>query len=79
MPDPELNLFEDMKKPLGLCIEIHGNNQVATSPKSYTIWNNDGSTVSLKLKGISKKTNKPTSSDYAKVLTESTVVKGHNT
>ena len=57
MPDPELNSFEDMKNPLGLCIEKHGDKQVATSPKSYTIWNNDDSTVSLKLKGISKKTN----------------------
>ena len=79
MPDPSINTFEDMKKPLGNCIEKHGQNQIATSPKSYTIWNNDGSTVSLKLNGISKRTNHIVSSDYSKVINEDTVVKGTNT
>ena len=71
MPNPSINTFEDMKKPLGNCIEKHGQNQIATSPKSYTIFNNDGSTISLKLKGISKKTNHLVSSDYSKVIDES--------
>ena len=79
MPDPSINTFEDMKKPLGNCIEKHGQNQIATSPKSYTIWNNNGSTVSLKLKGISKRTNHIVSSDFSKVINEGTVVKGTNT
>ena len=79
MPNPTINTFEDIKKPLGNCVEKHGQNQIATSPKSYTIYDNDGTTISIKLKGISKTTNHLVSSDYSKVITQSTVVKGSNT
>lgn len=41
-----------------------------------SIWNNDGSNVSLKLKGISKRINNILNSDYSQVINESTVVKG---
>ena len=68
-----------MKKPIGNCIEKHGKNQIATSPNSYTIFNNDCSTISIKLKGISKKINHLVNSDYNKVIDESTVIKGLNT
>ena len=79
MPNLSIDTFEDMKKTLGNCIEKHGQNQIATSLKSYAIFNNHCSTISLKLKGISKKTNHFDSSDYSKVIDESTVIKGSNT
>lgn len=43
------------------------------------IYDNDGSTTNLKLKGISKTTNHLVSSDCSKFITQSTVVKGSNT
>lgn len=79
MPDLSINTFKDMKKSLCNYIEKHRQNQIASSPKSYMIWNNDSLAVSLKFNGISKRTNHLVSSDYSKVINEGTVVKGTST
>ena len=70
-PDPSKDVW-DHKKILGLAIEKHGDNCIALAPKCYTIWNNDGTTKSLKLKGVSLKKNRIVSADYKTAL-ESTV------
>ena len=65
-----------------LCVEKFGDNQVALSPKCYTIWNDliDGSTEtkSLKLKGVSLKKYNIKSSDYHQVLIKQTTKPGIN-
>ena len=66
----------DEKKILGLAIEKEGENCIALCSKCYTIWNNDGTTKSLKLKGVSLKKNKIVSSDYEKAL--EAPIKGKN-
>ena len=70
-PDPSKDIYDE-KKILGLAIEKYGDNCIALAPKCYTIWNNDGTTKSLKLKGVSLKKNKIVSADYKTAL-ESTV------
>ena len=70
-PDPSKDVYDE-KKILGLAIEKEGENCIALAPKCYTIWNNDGTTKSLKLKGVSLKKNRIVSSDYKTAL-ESTV------
>lgn len=79
MSNPAINTIEDTKKLLGFCVEKYGYDQVAKDPKTCTIWNNDGSTVGIKLNGIVKKTNNIISSDFSKVISKGTVVKGINT
>ena len=74
-PNPDKDIFDE-KKILGLAIEKEGENAVALCSKCYTIWNNDGTTKSLKLKGVSLKKNKIVSSDYQKALEEP--IKGKN-
>ena len=78
MPNPDINSVYDEKKILGLCVEKFGENQVALAPKCYTIWNNDGRTKSLKLKGVSLKKNNIVSSDYRNIIDEGTVKVGKN-
>ena len=89
MPDPSLNSVYDEKKILGCCVEKYGMNQIALCPKCYTIWNNEningqeircsfGVTKSLKLKGVSLKTNKIKSSDYKDILDNKCVKSGKN-
>ena len=46
------------KKILGCAIEKDGENIIALGSKCYTTFNNDGTTKSLKLKGVNKSTNK---------------------
>lgn len=75
MPDPSINTFDDMEKPLRNCIKMHDQNQITTSHKSYTILNNDSSTIILKLKDISKMTNNLVSSDYSNAIDELTVIR----
>ena len=58
----------DEKKLLGLAIEKEGENCIALAPKCYTIFNNNNTTKSLKLKGVSLKKNKIVSSDYRKSM-----------
>ena len=70
-PDPSKDVYDE-KKILGLAIEKEGENCIALAPKCYTIWNNDGTTKSLKLKGVSLKKNRIVSADYKTAL-ESTV------
>ena len=64
-------------------------NQIALCPKCYTIWNNEningqeircsfGVTKSIKLKGVSLKTNKIKSSDYKDILDNKCVKSGKN-
>ena len=64
----ELLRLQDEKKLLGVAIEKEGENCVALTCKCYTIWNNDGSTKSLKLKGISLKKNNVQATDYEDAL-----------
>ena len=66
-PDPNKDVFDE-KKLLGLAIEKEGENCIALAPKCYTIFNNDNTTKSLKLKGVSLKKNKIVSSDYRKSM-----------
>lgn len=68
-PDPNKDIFDE-KKLLGLAIEKEGENCIALAPKCYTIWNNDNTTKSLKLKGVSLKKNKIVYPDYEKSLTK---------
>ena len=68
LPNPEKDIYDE-KKLLGCAIEKEGENCVALCPKCYTIWNDDGQTKSLKLKGVSLKKNDIKSSDYEKALT----------
>ena len=70
-PNPDKDVYDE-KKILGLAIEKEGENCIALAPKCYTIWNNDGTTKSLKLKGVSLKKNKIVSADYKTAL-ESTI------
>jgi hypothetical protein len=63
---------------LGLAIEKQGENCIALAPKCYTIWNNDGVTKSLKLKGVSLKKNKIVSTDYKQIIVNETVKSGRN-
>ena len=70
-PDPSKDIYDE-KKILGLAIEKQGENCIALAPKCYTIWNNDGTTKSLKLKGVSLKKNRIVSADYKTAL-ESTI------
>ena len=74
-PNPEKDIYDE-KKLLGLAIEKEGENCIALCSKCYSIWNNDGTTKSLKLKGVSLKKNKIVSSDYEKALKEP--IKGKN-
>jgi hypothetical protein len=46
------------KKILGCAIEKDGENIIALGSKCYTTFNDDGTTKSLKLKGVNKSTNK---------------------
>ena len=46
------------KKILWCAIEKDGENIIALGSKCYTTFNNDGTTKSLKLKGVNKSTNK---------------------
>ena len=78
MPNPSINSVYDEKKILGCCVEKYGDNQIALCPKCYTIWNNNGVTKSLKLKGVSLKKNKIVSSDYKDVLDHQSVKLGKN-
>lgn len=89
MPDPSINTVYDEKKILGCCVEKYGDNQIALCPKCYTIWNNDvidghnelcsfGCTKSLKLKGVSLKTNNIVSSDYKDIIDHQCVKSGKN-
>ena len=66
-PDPSKDIYDE-KKILGLAIEKQGENCIALAPKCYTIWNNDGTTKSLKLKGVSLKKNRIVSADYKTAL-----------
>ena len=82
--------IRDEKKLLGCCVEKYGMNQIALCPKCYTIWNgcnnpedplgsnNDGVTKSLKIKGVSLKTNKLTSNDYKDILDNESIKSGKN-
>lgn len=79
MPNLTFNTITDTKKPLSNCVEKYCQNQNATSTKSYTIYDNDGTFISLKLKGISKDGKHLVSGDYNKVIAESTVIKGSST
>lgn len=77
MPDPDKDVYDE-KKILGLAVEKYGDNCVALAPKCYTIWNNNGQTKSLKLKGVSLKKNKIISSDYREVIQNENVKSGRN-
>ena len=74
-PNPEKDIYDE-KKLLGLAIEKEGCSCIALCSKCYTIFNDDGTTKSLKLKGVSLKKNKIVSSDYEKALKEP--IKGKN-
>ena len=69
LPDPSKDIYDE-KKLLGCAIEKEGENCVALCPKCYTIWNDDGETKSLNLKGVSLKKNNIKSSDYENALTK---------
>ncbi|WP_289705296.1 hypothetical protein, partial [Bacteroides acidifaciens] len=69
---------EDEKKVLGCAIEKTGENMIALAPKCYTIWNNNGQTKSLKLKGVSLKKNVIKSSDYKDIIENNSVKQGKN-
>ena len=77
-PNPELNSVADEKKILGCAIEKTGENMIALAPKCYTIWNNNGQTKSLKLKGVSLKKNNIVSEDYNNVLLKNSIKLGQN-
>ena len=77
MPNPSKDGYDE-KKILGLAIEKQGENCIALAPKCYTIWNNDGVTKSLKLKGVSLKKNKIVSGDYKQIIVNETVKSGRN-
>ena len=66
-PNPNKDIFDE-KKLLGVAIEKEGENCVALTCKCYTIWNNNGDTKSLKLKGVSLKKNAIVSKDYEDAL-----------
>ena len=61
-----------------MAVEKFGDNCIALAPKCYTIWNNNGITKSLKLKGVSLKKNKIISSDYREVIQKESVKSGRN-
>ena len=63
-PNPELDSIADEKKILGCAIEKIGDNMIALAPKCYTIWNNNGQTKAVKLKGVSLKKNNIVHDDY---------------
>ena len=54
----KLNKMLFDKKILGCAIEKDGDNIIALGSKCYTTFNDDGTTKSLKLKGVNKSTNK---------------------
>ena len=56
--DSKLNKMLFDKKILGCAIEKDGENIIALGSKCYTTFNDDGTTKSLKLKGVNKSTNK---------------------
>lgn len=71
--------LHDEKKLLGLAIEKEGENCVALAPKCYTIWNNDGTTKSLKLKGVALSKNKDITKDnYVNVISNRRITIGVN-
>ena len=78
MPNPDIGTTADEKKILGACVEKYGDNQIALCPKCYTIWNDNNETKSLKLKGVSKKTNDIKFADYKNVIDNGTTVVGKN-
>ncbi|KAK8897847.1 hypothetical protein M9Y10_000075 [Tritrichomonas musculus] len=78
MPNPNIGTIEDEKKILGLSVEKYGDNQIALAPKCYTIWNNNGQTKSLKLKGVSLKKNDIKYPDYKSIIENNSVKQGKN-
>ena len=77
LPDPTKDVYDE-KKILGMAVEKFGDNCIALAPKCYTIWNNNGTTKSLKLKGVSLKKNKIISSDYRELIQKENVKSGRN-
>ena len=77
LPDPSKDVYDE-KKILGLAVEKYGDSAVALAPKCYTVFNHDGITKSLKLKGVSLKKNKIISSDYKDVIDNQSVKSGRN-
>lgn len=78
MPNPMINDVYDSKKILGCCVEKVGECQIALCPKCYTLYNLDGLTKSLKLKGVSLKKNNIKASDYREVIDEGIIKHGKN-
>ena len=78
MPNPMINNVYDSKKILGASVEKVGECQVALCPKCYTLYNLDGLTKSLKLKGISLKKNNINANDYKEVIDEGIIKRGKN-
>jgi hypothetical protein len=67
------------KKLLGLAIEKQSDSMIAHAPKVYCAFDEDGSTHSRKVKGVSLRQNNITTDDYKSVLIERTTKKGQNT
>ena len=78
MPNPSINTIQDEKKILGCAIEKYGENMIALAPKCYTIFNSNGQTKSLKLKGVSLKKNHIVSSDYKSIIDNQSIKLGKN-
>ena len=77
LPDPNKGVYDE-KKILGMAVEKFGDSCIALCCKCYTVFNHDGTTKSLKLKGVSLKKNKIVSADYKKVIDEETIKAGRN-
>ena len=78
MPNPNINTIEDEKKILGCAIEKTGENMIALGPKCYTIFNSNGQTKSLKLKGVSLKKNIIKYEDYKSIIENKSIKQGKN-
>ena len=78
MPNPSINDIYDSKKLLGACVEKVGECQIALCPKCYSLFNKNGLTKSLKLKGVSLKKNNIKSSDYKEVIDEGIIKRCKN-
>lgn len=68
----------DSKKLLGACVEKTAECQIALCPKCYSLFNKNGTTKSMKLKGVSLTKNNIKSSDYRAIVDEGTIKRGKN-